>query len=112
MTDSAIQVLHSVPQNTTISPKPCHLVCIKNDKSNKGVKTDKMFIALERPVLETSFIQTKGFFVDADEEAIVNGWQDMVKTYTTDKKNVQELYIPWHSISYIRNLVYKADKSK
>lgn len=71
-----------------------------------------MFIALERPVLETSFIQTKGFFVDVDEETIVGNWQELVRTHTIDKKNVQELYIPWHSVSYIRNLVYKADKSK
>lgn len=112
MTDNitAIPVATRVPDGSPISIKPCHLVVFVPEKAN--TKTQKLFVALERPLLETGYIQAKGFFVDSDKESIINSWQDMVKMHMTDKKNVVEIYVPWLKIDHIQNLVYKADKSK
>src|SRR5579885_2350940 len=105
MTDNitAIPVSTKVPEGSVISTKPCHLVCMSN-----GAKTKKMFIALERPVLDVSYIQTKGFFVEFSEEEVVENWMNIVKELSVDKNNIMEMYFPWHSVSYIRNLVYKS----
>jgi len=108
MTDTitAIPVSNKVPDGSIISTKPAHLVSV----AMSGGKIKKMFIALERPVLEISHIQTKGFFVENTEENILENWTEIVKN--TDKALHTEMYFPWHSVIYIRNLVYNANKSK
>lgn len=103
MTDNitAIPVSTKVPDGSVISAKPCHLISLTS-----GGKSKKMFIALERPVMEPSHIQAKGFFLEWSEENILSNWIDIIKD--TDRSVHTEMYFPWHSVISIRNLVYKA----
>lgn len=107
---TAIPVSSKVPEGSVISAKPCHLVSI-TDKMTTKVSAKKMFIALERPTLEISHIQAKGFFVEFDEDAIVQNWAEIVKSLMVEGK-VVEIYFPWTSVNYIRNLVYNPNKTK
>lgn len=91
-----------IPDGTPINTKPCHLILL-TDKVKRQV-----FIALERPILDASHIQTKGFFVEKPENEVIEDWTTIVKEANMDKSKLGEFYFPWHRVIYIRNLVYKS----
>ncbi len=98
--DVVVPAAYRVPDGSVSLVRPCHLVAFK--------ETNRFFIALERPTLEGSYIQTKGVFVLTDEKTVVRDWQKLVKELIEDKRNIVELYIPWLRVEYIRNLAYTA----
>ena len=105
--DVVIQSSLRVPDGSIAPIKPCYLVALSPTKTVK-----KMFIALDLPAMETSHIKCKGIFVDATEEVVIENYIELIKTLTTDKKNIVEIYFPWIKVEYIRSLVYNANKSK
>jgi hypothetical protein len=106
--DIVIQSAFRVPDGSQINSKPCYLLVL----SNPNGKGTKQFIALELPALEASWLKAKGLFVEATEDHIVENYVDLLKSLTAEKKNIVEMYFPWHSVNYMRSLVYNANKSK
>lgn len=104
--DIAITGAFKVPDGSPVSTKPCYLVVL-SEKTGIGKNQQfKKFIALELPDMQASFIKIKGFFCDANEETIVVDFRKIIQAL--DKDTMQELYLPWHAVSYVRSLVFKA----
>ena len=102
-----------VPDGALINMKPCYLISFTDQPPSGKTKTTRFFIALELPDLANpSYIKTKGFFTDGEENEITSGYADIVRAQTVDKKNIIEIYFPWHRIKEIKSLVYNANKSK
>ena len=102
-----------VPDGSPINMKPCYLISINTKHSTGKAGAVKFFIALELPDLViSSYMKVKGFFVEGEENAIISGYVDIVRTLAADKKNIIEMYMPWHTVNYMRSLVYNANKSR
>ena len=95
-----------VPDGSTISAKPCYLITLTEKVGTGKTAQQKRFIAVDLPTLQTSFIQTKGFYTEATEEEVLLNFKVILSTM--DKDQMLELYLPWHSIISIRSLVFKA----
>lgn len=95
-----------IPNGSVIIQKPSYLIKIFSD--NK--KSKKMFVAIEQPKIETSYVQCKGFYYDGDEDSLYSKYNDIIANHS---KSLQlEVWFPWHSIELIRSLVFRADKNK
>lgn len=97
-----------VTDNTAISAKPAYLVSL-TEKESQGVGKKaqaKRFIALDLPTMQPAFIQTKGFYTDADEATILVNFRQMQQE--VNKEAIMEVYFPWHSVHSIRSLVFKS----
>ena len=107
--DLSVIATMSVPTGTAINNKPCYLITL-TEKVGTGVgkaMRHRRFLALELPTMQPSHIQCKGFFLEQDDESIiVNSFRQIIQS--TDKDNITELFLPWHSVNAIRNLVFKA----
>jgi hypothetical protein len=107
--DLSVIATMSVPAGTAINNKPCYLITL-TEKVSTGVgkaMRHRRFLALELPTMQPSHIQCKGFFVEQEDEAtIVNSFRQIVQS--TDKDNITELFLPWHSVCSVRNLVFRA----
>jgi len=95
-----------VPNNNAIAQKPSYLIKILSD--NK--KTKKLFVTIEQPKIETSHVQSKGFYYDGNEEELYARYFDIVNE--CDKSLHVEVWIPWHSIEIIRSLVFRGNRIK
>lgn len=103
--DYVVEAQLRVPDGSIISAKPCYLITL-TEKINKGkAEQQRRFIALDLPSMQPAYVQTKGFYTDASEEEIVQNFRSLLQS--TNKDQVLELYLPWHSISHIRSLVFK-----
>lgn len=98
--DVVVPAAYRVPDGNVSLPKPWHLVGIHN--------TNKVFLATERPVMEPSHIQAKGFWITMSDDAVVKDWQNISRNMLENKKNMVEEYIPWQHVTHIRNLAYVA----
>lgn len=95
-----------VPNGSVISQKPSYLIKIFSE--NK--KSKKLFVTIDQPKIETSYVQCKGFYYDGDEDALYANYIDIVSSQ--NKALNVEVWIPWHSIELIRSLVFKGDKNR
>lgn len=95
-----------VPNNNLIAQKPSYLIKVLSD--NK--KTKKLFVTVEQPKIETSHVQSKGFYYDGSEEELYLRYNDIVNE--CDKALYVEVWIPWHSIEIIRSLVFRGNRIK
>jgi hypothetical protein len=87
--------------------KPSYLVFLEETSTSKGKTTSaKKIISLDTPGHIPGFIQLKGWFCDLSEEEIVAGLPETA--VPPSKEAVQELLIPWHKISYVRSLAFRA----
>jgi hypothetical protein len=115
MTDKDITLERTlrVPDGSPINMKPCYLIEITTKNAAGKDSRTEFFIALELPDLTfSSYMKAKGFFTDGDLETIVSGYADIVRAQTVDKRNIIEMYFPWHTVNYMRSLVYNANKNK
>jgi hypothetical protein len=108
--DLSVIATMSVPSGAAINNKPCYLITL-TEKVSAGVgklMKHRRFLALELPTMEAAHIQCKGFFLGQqdDEAVIATSFRQIVQT--TDKDSITELFLPWHSVCSIRNLVFKA----
>lgn len=104
--DFVIESQMRVPEGSIISAKPYYLITL-TEKSGKGKKEEqRRFIALDLPRMEMAHVQTKGIYVDATEEKILEDFRALIQE--TPRDQITELFIPWHSIINIRSLVFKA----
>lgn len=107
--DLSIIATMSVPAGTAINNKPCYLITL-TEKVSTGVgkaMRHRRFLALELPMMQSSHIQCKGFFLEQDDElTIVNTFRQIVQE--TNKDHITEIFLPWHSVCSVRNLVFKA----
>ena len=95
----------SVVAGSPISRKPTYLVVL--DVIPGGTKkTEKKFIATEKPDLLDGFIQVKGIFTDSSEDEISKNFTDILTN--SSKELFIEVMLPWHRICSIRNLVFRA----
>jgi hypothetical protein len=93
----------SVEYHQSISKKPMYLVSL-SDKT----KTN-FFITLDRPSFGNGFIETKGFFIDAEIDVITKNFLDLAAEVQKDRKeDLIEVMFPLQKINFIRNLFYKA----
>lgn len=105
--DIVLQSTANVPFGTVISQKPSYLVkFLPENKKDKG----KLFIAIEQPKMENSYIHIKGFFYEGDEEAIYKAYNEIVTQ--SDKATYVEMWFPWHTLHFVRSLVFKGNKAK
>lgn len=95
-----------VPSSNMVPPKPSYLIKVVSD--NK--KSKKLFVTIEQPKIETSYVQSKGFYYDGDEETLIAKYLDIVSSH--NKALYVEVWIPWHSIEIIRSLVFRGDRVK
>lgn len=104
--DFAIEPQMRVPDGSVISAKPCYLVTLTEKVVKGKSEQQRRFISLDKPDMQPAFIHTKGFYTDAKEDEVVQNFRSLVQD--TNKDQVLELYLPWHSIVSIRSLVFKA----
>jgi hypothetical protein len=93
-----------VHAGTTISKKPCYLICLDVTSKSKGVS----FISLDKPEFVSGFVQVKGFYCTESENDIMVGFQDLVRA--TPKEKIMEVFLPWHRVHNITSLVFNANK--
>lgn len=97
MADTVVPMTLRVPDGGAMLNKPAHLV----------VSSVGLFITLERPSLEVSWVGVRGFHLDiTDSDVASEKWQEIVQTL--QKSDMIEVYIPWQNINHIQNLVYRA----
>ena len=106
--DYVIQSTINIPFGAVIAQKPSYLV--KLAPEGKKSATAKLFFAIEQPKFETSYIQVKGFFYEGEEESVYKQYNEIVSQ--SDRATYVEMWFPWHSIVFVRSLVFKADKAK
>lgn len=104
--DYAIAATARVVAGSPILNKPVYLLTFENPGKSKA----KFFIAIEKPEFQDAFVQVKGVFSEASEDEIINSFADILTQ--AGKESILEMYFPWHKISSIRSLVFKANKDK
>src|ERR1700677_1213130 len=93
-----------VPEGSSISAKPNHLITFKPEK---GGAAPKRFISLDQPnMTQEGWIQVKGAFSDQNEESIASNFKTLMQSLHKD--SIMEMYFPRESIQSIRNLVFRA----
>lgn len=100
MEDIAIQPVKSSNLINLGSVKTIFLIVVEQNKKNK------LFLTIDRPDLQNSFVQAKGFFVDFSEEEASSNYNNILTN--TSKDVIVEVILPWHKISIIKNLIFKA----
>jgi hypothetical protein len=105
--DYAIAATSRIFSGSPMLTKPVYLITFET--SGKVTKA-KFFIAVEKPEMEEAFVQVKGIFSELSEEEIINSFAEILTT--AGKESILEMYFPWHRISSIRSLVFKANKDK
>lgn len=93
-----------MPVMGQVSKKPCYLIALED--TNGKTKSTKYFIALDKPDLLNGFVQAKGVYTDASEDLINKNFSDIVNN--TSKESIFDIMFPWHRVSSIRNLIFKA----
>lgn len=106
--DYAVAATARVVSGSPILTKPVYLLTFEN--SGKTKEKTKSFIAVEKPDFQDAFVQVKGIFTEVAEEEIINSFSDILTA--AGKESILEMYFPWHKISSIRSLVFKANKDK
>jgi len=81
--------------------KPTYFIVIDDGSSLSKHK----FLTIDSPDLQASYVKAKGFYVDFSEEDIGEHYQETLANIPKDL--VKEMIFPWHTISSIRNLVFK-----
>lgn len=104
--DYAIAATARVVSGSPILTKPVYLLTFENSGKSKV----RSFIAVEKPDFQDAFVQVKGIFTEAGEEEVINSFSEILTT--AGKESILEMYFPWHRISSIRSLVFKANKDK
>lgn len=104
--DVVINSTGLVPNGSLISQKPSYLIKIYSD--NK--KSRKLFVTIDQPKIESSYVQCKGFYYNGDEEVLYSTYAEIVSSQ--NKALNIEVWIPWHSIEIIRSLVFRGDKNR
>ncbi len=109
MTDKDIIVASTlnIPVGGVISSKPAYLITFEPE----GKKASELFLTIEMPNVQSSFIHAKGFFLDAKEyeiNAIVAGYKTIIASQAAE--SFLEIWLPWHRVSNMRSLVFKKDK--
>lgn len=95
-----------IQANNAISKRPTYLVHLDVGPKSKG----NFFVSLDKPELQSGFIQVKGFYTDENsEETIASSFQEMIRNAT--KEQIVDIFLPWHRIHNIRNLVFVSNKS-
>lgn len=103
--DFAIGVVPT-PNVGMINKKPPHLILLETlDEKNK--LTTKLFLSLDKPITEGSFISTKGFFVDKTSNPVIN-YVSLISSYPKD--GIKEFLFPICRVFEIQNLIFKANK--
>jgi hypothetical protein len=103
--DYAIAATARVVSGSPILTKPVYLLVLDGAKSKS-----RNFIAVEKPDFQEAFVQVKGIFTEASDEEVINSFSEILTT--AGKESILEMYFPWHRISSIRSLVFKANKDK
>ena len=69
--DIAIQSTFRVPEGSTISTKPAHLIILKEKVGVAKNSHNQCFVSLEQPGMgNAAFVHAKGFFTDATPEEV------------------------------------------
>lgn len=110
MTDKDIVVASTlnIPVGGTISSKPAYLVSLEPEGKSKN---GKLFLAIEMPNVQSSYIHAKGFFLDPEQyeyEGVLTGYKTIIAG--TASESYVEMWFPWHKVSSMRSLVFKKDK--
>lgn len=96
--DIAVQPSFNVPSGGTTITKPCYLV-----RTDGG---GPLYIALELPDMNAACIKFKGVQTNVNPSEAIENYATILKQ--VNKKQIVELYIPWHRINSIQNLVFVA----
>ena len=96
--DFAIGVA-TLPAVGALSKKPAHLITLEG-------KPAKRFISMDKPELLNGFIQVKGIYSEEKEEDIAQKFADLLTN--SPKELILEVMFPWHKITSIRSLVFRA----
>lgn len=100
--DFAIGVTSVLPNAGALAKKPPHLIYLTD---SKGKATEK-FLSLDKPEFLNGFIQVKGIYTNIDDDEINKNFFDILTN--SSKELIYEMIFPWHRISGIKNLVFKA----
>jgi len=100
--DLAVAATTRITAVSSAVNKPIYLIVFTDMIKTKG----KFFVSIEKPEIQDSFVQVKGIFSQASEEEIINSFYDILTR--AGKESIMEIYFPWHNVSYIRSLVFKA----
>lgn len=102
MSDIAINVTSKVPVGNPIANKPSYLIFLEE----KSGKNNRKFLTIDKPDLLNGFVLAKGFYCNNDEEEIINKFQVILTDIK--KELIIEVMLPWHKISSMRSLIFKA----
>ncbi len=104
--DIAIQSTFRVPEGSTISTKPAHLIILKEKVGVAKNSHNQCFVSLEQPGMgNAAFVHAKGFFTDATPEEVKTGYKELLANM--DKATVSEEYFNWDDVKRITNLVFR-----
>lgn len=98
MSDITIQPVTSV-LTTPGTTKPTYAIVLDKGKVCS-------FITVDRPDLQASYVQAKGFFVNQSEDDVVKNFNALLTKCS--KEDIVEVIFPWSKISHIRNLLFKS----
>lgn len=94
-----------IPSVGHLSKKPIHLVSLVF-QNGKHI-TLSSFLAIDKPELLEGFVQARGFYLkDKDVENIASSYNEIITQ--TSKDNIVEIMFPWHVITSIQSLIYRA----
>jgi hypothetical protein len=101
--DLAVGIVVAPPVGS-LSKKPSYLITLEAG-SGKNKSVEK-FITIEKPEQLNGFISAKGIYSDLSDDEIVKTYSDLLTN--SSKELILEMMFPWHKISSIRSLMFRA----
>jgi hypothetical protein len=99
MSDIIIQPINKLTINATINSKPIYAILFNG-------KSKKIFLTVDKPDLQMSYVSARGIFIEKTEEEILNNFTEILTNISKD--DIVEMMFPWTKICSIRNLVFKS----
>jgi hypothetical protein len=90
--------------NAPVKRVPHYLITLEKEE-----KTQKRFIAIDKPRSLDGFVEVKGFFCEKKEDEIIKSYLEIVAS--SPKEQMVEMMFPLHKICQIRSLVFNAVKN-
>jgi hypothetical protein len=93
------QTFSTGPNKPAVPFKPIHLITLLDNKKNVYFLTSTIDI-------KDHYVNAKGFYCLLTEEQIKENYIDL--TTKVDKKEIVDMFFPWHLIKNICVLTYRA----
>lgn len=104
--DYSVGAIMSVPTAGALNKKPIYLITL-DDPSGKKSSTQR-FLSIDKPDSQNGFLIAKGIFSDLQEDELNKKFSEVLTS--TPKEHILEIWLPWHRVISVRNLIFNANK--